>query len=80
MQDKIDSNSLYQLLEEEIVPLYYDQDSEGMPHRWIAMMKASIKTNAPAFNTHRMIADYVTRIYAPGSKLDVGRSFAQVPL
>lgn len=80
LQDKIDSDSLYQLLEEEIVPLYYDQDSEGMPHRWIAMMKASIKTNAPAFNTHRMIADYVTRIYAPGSKLDVGRSFAQVPL
>lgn len=80
LQDKIDSDSLYQLLEEEIVPLYYDQDRAGVPHRWIAMMKASIKTNAPAFNTHRMIADYVTRIYAPGSKLDVGRSFAQVPL
>lgn len=80
LQDKIDSDSLYQLLEEEIVPLYYDQDRSGVPHRWIAMMKASIKTNAPAFNTHRMIADYVTRIYAPGSKLDVGRSFAQVPL
>lgn len=80
LQDKIDSDSLYQLLEEEIVPLYYDQDATGLPRRWVAMMKASIKTNAPAFNTHRMIADYVTRIYAPGSKMDVGRSFAKVPM
>jgi glycogen phosphorylase len=78
LQDRIDSDSLYRLLEEEIVPLYYDQDANGVPHGWIQKMKASIKTNSPAFNTHRMIADYVTRIYAPGAKLDVGRSFAKM--
>jgi glycogen phosphorylase len=67
LQDRIDSESLYRLLAEEIVPLYYDQDKNGVPHRWIEMMKSSIKTNAPLFNTDRMIADYVTQIYAPGT-------------
>jgi starch phosphorylase len=80
LQDKIDSESLYRLLEEEIVPLYYDRDAEGIPHRWIKMMKASIKTNAPAFTTHRMIADYVTQVYAPGTQIDLGRSLAKVPV
>jgi starch phosphorylase len=79
LQDNIDSESLYHLLEEKIVPLYYDQDEQGIPHGWVKMMKASIKTNAPAFNTHRMIADYATKIYAPGTPMGVGQSFAKVP-
>ena len=79
LQDKIDSESLYRLLEEEIVPAYYTQDANAVPHLWVKLMKASIKTNSPAFNTHRMIADYVTKIYAPGTKVDVGQSLAQVP-
>ncbi len=66
LQDRIDSQSLYQLLESEIIPLYYDQDVNGIPHGWIQKMKASIRTNAPLFNTDRMIADYVTQVYAPG--------------
>lgn len=79
LQDKIDSDSLYHLLETEIVPLYYDQDANGVPHGWVQMMKASIKTNSPAFNTHRMISDYVTHIYAPGTVAGVGPSLAKVP-
>lgn len=79
LQDKIDSESLYQLLEETIAPLYYDQDANGIPHGWIKMMKASIRTNSLAFNTHRMIADYVTHLYAPGAVAGVGRSLAKVP-
>lgn len=67
LQDKIDSESLYRLLEEEIVPLYYDRDANGIPHNWIKVMKASIKTNSPAFNTDRMLADYVAQLYAPGT-------------
>lgn len=66
LQDRIDAESLYRLLEEEIVPLYYEQDADGVPHGWMQMMKASIKTNSPAFNTDRMIADYVTQLYVPG--------------
>ncbi len=80
LQDKIDSDSLYQLLESEIVPLYYDQDADGIPHGWIQMMKASIKTNAPAFNTDRMIADYVTQIYSREKVTDPQPVIASVPL
>lgn len=79
LQDDIDSQALYSLLQDDIVPLYYDQDEQGIPHGWVNMMKASIKSNAPAFNTHRMIADYVTQVYAPGAMVEVGRSLASVP-
>jgi starch phosphorylase len=65
VQDRIDSESLYQLLEAEIVPLYYDRDENGIPHGWVQMMKGSIKTNAPLFNTDRMVADYVSQVYVP---------------
>jgi starch phosphorylase len=64
LQDRIDAESLYKLLEQEIVPLYYNQDANGIPHGWIQMMKASIKTNAPIFNTDRMIADYAAQMYS----------------
>ncbi|MBD1842816.1 alpha-glucan family phosphorylase [Cyanobacteria bacterium FACHB-63] len=79
LQDKIDSDSLYDLLENQIIPLYYEQDENGIPHGWIQMMKASIKTNCPAFNTHRMIADYVAQVYAPGIQADVPLTLAKVP-
>ncbi len=79
MQDKIDAESLYRLLEEEIVPLYYDIDSKtGLSHGWIKMMKGSIKTNAPLFNTDRMVADYVAKVYAPGVQLDLEPILASV--
>ncbi|HEY9805713.1 MAG TPA: alpha-glucan family phosphorylase, partial [Candidatus Obscuribacterales bacterium] len=78
LQDRIDSESLYRLLEEEIVPLYYDQDEQGIPHRWIQMMKASIKTNSPLFNTDRMLMDYVTQVYAPGCSAGVKPILASV--
>ncbi|HEY9624781.1 MAG TPA: alpha-glucan family phosphorylase, partial [Crinalium sp.] len=70
LQDRIDSESLYRLLEEEIVPLYYDRDEKGVPHGWVNMMKASIRTNAPVFNTDRMVAEYVAKMYAPGASLE----------
>ncbi|CCH65384.1 Glycogen phosphorylase [Richelia intracellularis HM01] len=45
--------------------MYYDQDANGIPHRWVDMMKASIRTNAPLFNTNRMVTDYVSQVYVP---------------
>ncbi|MGB3207328.1 MAG: alpha-glucan family phosphorylase [Crinalium sp.] len=78
LQDRIDSEALYKLLEEEIVPMYYDQDANGVPHRWIKMMKASIKINAPLFNTDRMVGDYVTQVYAPGCSSGVKPILASV--
>jgi starch phosphorylase len=78
LQDRIDSESLYKLLESEIVPLYYDQDAQGIPHRWVQMMKASIKTNAPLFNTDRMVADYVSQVYVPEIAASVKPILAKV--
>jgi starch phosphorylase len=69
-QDRRDAASLYRLLEEQIVPLYYDERSdEGLPHAWIEMMKASVKSVAPAFNTERMLADYVRQMYLPEERI-----------
>lgn len=64
-QDARDAASLYRLLEEDIIPLYYDRGTDGIPHGWVAMMKASIQTCAPRFNSDRMVAEYVTTMYAP---------------
>ncbi|NET30406.1 MAG: alpha-glucan family phosphorylase, partial [Cyanothece sp. SIO1E1] len=71
LQDQIDADSLYQLLEDEIIPLYYDQDEQGIPHGWTQLMKASIRTNAPAFNSDRMVAEYVAKMYAPETTAEI---------
>ncbi|WP_071516800.1 alpha-glucan family phosphorylase [Geitlerinema sp. PCC 9228] len=76
-QDRWDAESLYHLLESEIVPLYYDRDRTGLSPGWCAMMKASIKTNAPVFNTDRMISEYVTKVYAPEAKVTAEPVFAE---
>jgi starch phosphorylase len=62
--DERDAESLYRVLEEQVVPLYYDCDADGVPHKWIAMMKRSIQTLAPAFNSDRMVQEYAERIYS----------------
>ncbi len=61
--DFCDAESLYDVLEQEVVPLYYDRDSNGVPRRWIAMMKRAIETLAPEFNSDRMVDDYIRKIY-----------------
>ena len=62
--DAADAESLYQLLEQQVVPLYYERESEpGLPRKWIAMMKRSIATLAPEFNSDRMVEEYARRIY-----------------
>jgi len=65
IQDEADSLSLYQLLEEEIVPTYYDQGLDSIPHRWVAVMKEAIRTCAPTFSMRRMVKEYTTRYYVP---------------
>jgi len=77
IQDEADSISLYQLLEEQIAPTYYDQGPDGIPQRWIAIMKEAIRTCAPAFSMRRMVKDYTTRYYVPemqqGIQIEKGR-------
>ncbi len=61
--DAADAESLYQTLEQEVVPLFYRRDKSGLPRQWIAMMKRAIQTLAPKYNSNRMVEDYIRRIY-----------------
>jgi glycogen phosphorylase len=67
-QDHKDSESLYEILEEKIVPLYYERDADGLPSEWIKMMKASMATVTPRFSAARMVRDYVEQAYLPAAK------------
>lgn len=61
--DQQDAESMYEVLQKEVIPVYYDRDAEGLPRRWLAMMKRAIQTLVPAFNSDRMVADYAEQIY-----------------
>lgn len=60
-----DAESLYHLLEERIVPLYYDQGEDGIPHGFVQVMKASLRTVGPVFNARRMVKEYCESLYKP---------------
>ncbi|MBD2458443.1 alpha-glucan family phosphorylase [Nostoc sp. FACHB-87] len=63
-QDEVEANALYDLLEKEVVPLFYDhRDEDGLPRRWVAKMKDAIRLNCPFFNTARMVRDYAQKAY-----------------
>ncbi len=64
-QDDADSQSLYSLLENEIVPLYYERNENGIPVGWVRMMKNSIISLTPKFSTNRMLEDYTVEFYNP---------------
>ena len=63
--DAADAASLYRLLEEEVVPAFYDRDHSQVPHRWMSIVKESIRSVAPRFSARRMVKEYVERMYAP---------------
>ena len=63
--DAADAAALYRLLEEEVVPAFYDRDRSNVPHRWIAVVKEAIRTVAPRFSARRMVKEYAARMYAP---------------
>jgi len=62
-RDRADAEELYRLLEEKIVPLYYDRDLNGLPHGWIAVLKETIRSNAPIFSARRMVKEYAQQMY-----------------
>ncbi len=64
-QDTVESRSLYDLIEREIIPEFYTRGVDGLPRQWIRRMKKSISTNIPAFNTHRMVMEYASKCYLP---------------
>lgn len=64
-QDAADADALYRLLEEQIVPAFYERDHHGVPARWMKVVRRAIRTAAPNFSTRRMLKEYVTKAYAP---------------
>ncbi len=64
-QDVRDGEGLYRLLEEEVIPLYYDRGVDGIPHGWCGVVKQAIRTIAPQFSARRMVKEYVNRAYTP---------------
>ena len=68
-QNEMESRSIYEMLEKEIVPLFYDRGQDDLPRGWITKMKACMQTVGPMFNTNRMIEDYTRKFYVPSMEL-----------
>ncbi len=66
-QDTVESKALYEILEKEVVPMFYDRKTGGIPREWVKRMKTSICTICPVFNSHRMLEEYAQRFYIPYS-------------
>jgi starch phosphorylase len=67
-QDHIDSENLFTCLTQEVVPLFYDRDEQGIPREWIKRMRHTMATLVMQFTTDRMVKEYTTNYYVPGSK------------
>jgi len=68
VDDEAEADGLYRLLEREVVPAFFERDESGIPQRWVAMMRASIRHTATAFSARRMVIDYFNQAYAPGAR------------
>jgi starch phosphorylase len=70
-QDWADAQAMYALLEERLVPAFYDRDHKGIPRRWLQVVKQSIRTVLPRFSTRRMVKEYVKQVYLPSIRQPV---------
>jgi len=62
-QDQRDAHTLFDLLEREVVPMFHERDAQGVPQRWVAMMRRSLLTCGPRFSSTRMLRDYAEQVY-----------------
>ncbi len=67
--DAADAEALYQLLEREVVPTFYDRDAQGIPRRWLAFVREAIRTVTPRFSARRMVKEYAENMYVPAMGL-----------
>jgi glycogen phosphorylase len=63
--DAADAEALYRLLEEDIVPTFYDRDGQDIPRRWLSFVRQAIMSVAPRFSARRMVKQYADELYAP---------------
>jgi starch phosphorylase len=64
-QDQLESQALYDILEKQIVPLFYDRKVDNIPREWIGRMKNCMRKLTPVFNTNRMVREYAEKFYIP---------------
>jgi starch phosphorylase len=64
-QDQVEAEALYELLEHDVVPTFYERGVDGLPRNWITRVKASLEAVCHFFNTHRMVREYTERFYLP---------------
>lgn len=64
-RDQFEAQALYNILEGEIVPAFYDRGADGIPYRWVKMMKESVKMSIWQFSSRRMVEDYYRKFYRP---------------
>ncbi len=69
IQADADADSLYTVLERQIIPTFFDRDADGIPHGWVHIMKEAIRTLAPQFSMQRMVTEYVEMLYIPAARL-----------
>ncbi|MFC1878015.1 hypothetical protein ACFL2E_12215 [Thermodesulfobacteriota bacterium] len=62
--DSSDADKIYRILEEEIIPLFYQMSESGIPQKWVRLMKESIKSNAAEFSARRMVKEYIEKLYS----------------
>ncbi len=67
-QNQVDADSLYNILENQVVPLYYARPDGRLPLAWIQLMRESIRSVTPMFNTHRMVQEYCEKLYTPAAR------------
>ena len=65
LQDKRDSENLYNALTEQVIPAFYERDANGIPRQWIQKIRRSMATLAAQFSTSRMVKEYTTKYYLP---------------
>ena len=65
-QDWRDASALFDLIERQVVPMFHERDADGIPQRWVAMVKRSLMTLGPRFSAARMVREYAERIYRRG--------------
>jgi starch phosphorylase len=67
-QDAADARALFEVLEQQVLPAYYERDERGLPPRWLTLMRNSVAELGARFNTNRMVVQYVEELYLPAHR------------
>ncbi|HXX64910.1 MAG TPA: hypothetical protein VEO56_14015, partial [Bacteroidota bacterium] len=68
LQDDLDAASLRAVLEQDVIPLFYDRGKDGIPHRWLRKIRHAMASLIPVYNTDRMVVQYAEKYYANAKK------------